>query len=146
MTKKYEKEIIEILERIDRSETRDVKRKRRGGGGQDFWYRVRAYRLRVGASNFVGLVLLGSSLATAIVANFLRPNLPMGAFYLGLASAVLLLSPILITFLEMSAHPRRGENRWRGNVVQMRRSRGGRSDWRKALSRITNRRGRGFKR
>jgi hypothetical protein len=143
MPKKYEEEIVEILDRMERSERREAEKRRKRAQRPPQKSRLQA---KVGPANFAGLVLLGSAFAAAIAANFIRPNLPLVAFYLGVASMALLVSPIVASLVSGLARPR--ESRWRGNVINThgRRPVGDlRYDWRRAWLRFKNTGGRGPK-
>lgn len=123
-TQKYEREIAEILERMDRDEPRAerVKREVRISARQRWqgWRRwtsgLRSVGQGVGAT--AGWTWIGLTIAAGIAGLFLRGIHPLLGVVCAVAMVLLFFSPLLGRF-GRSPEPA-PSNLWRGKVVEMR--------------------------
>lgn len=120
---KYEREIAEILERMERDEPRTerVKRQARHNVGQRWQeWRGRASRLRgvgQGGGHAAAWTWIGLTIGVGLLGLVLKAILPVLGLACGIAMVLIFFSPLLRRF--GGASEMKPSNTWRGQIVDL---------------------------
>ncbi|MBI2952909.1 MAG: hypothetical protein HYY30_01240 [Chloroflexi bacterium] len=128
--KRYEREIAELLDKMD--EFIPSERPRRSKRGWSRYFAIYAYRLRnwpggiaqiISARSLSSTTLIIACIALALLAYLLRDLFRPAAPFASIASVAFLIAALLQHAIQRRRAP---EKRWRGQVIQMESYRRGR--------------------